>query len=92
MRTLLLALSLYALMSSVAFGAMALDKRAARRGTRRTPERTLHLLELSGGWPGSLLASRLLRHKSTKGSYRIVRWSIIALHALGWSLWLLWIR
>lgn len=84
MRTLLIALAVYAVVSLVSFAAMALDKQAARSDRRRIPEKTLHTLELLGGWPGSLLASRLLRHKSRKGSYRAARWAIVVLHALGW--------
>lgn len=57
------------------------DKRAARRrGARRVPERTLHTLELLGGWPGSLFAQRWLRHKTVKPSYRRAFWGIVALH------------
>jgi uncharacterized membrane protein YsdA (DUF1294 family) len=49
---------------------LAWDKRQAVRGGRRVPESTLHTLELLGGWPGSLLARRLMRHKTVKGRYR----------------------
>lgn len=90
MLTLLVVLAIYGVMSLVAFAAMALDKRAARRGLSRIPEKTLHALELAAGWPGSLLASKLLRHKSVKPSYRVTRWAIIALHALAWAAWLVW--
>jgi uncharacterized membrane protein YsdA (DUF1294 family) len=68
------------------------DKRAARRrGARRIAERTLHTLELLGGWPGALLAQRWLRHKTVKPAYQRVFRGIVALHLLlvaaGLGLW-----
>ena len=48
-----------------------IDKRAAQAGARRTPEATLHLLELLGGWPAAWLAQRALRHKSRKERYQL---------------------
>ena len=77
----------YGLMSAITFAMYARDKRAARRGARRTPEATLHLLELAGGWPGGFLAQRLVRHKNAKVGYQVVFWLIVALHALGWVLY-----
>lgn len=50
--------SVYGLMSLIAFVAYCLDKRAVRRGDHRTPEAMLHALELLGGWPGALLVQR----------------------------------
>jgi hypothetical protein len=41
-------------MSVASFVLMGLDKRAARLGNRRTSEKTLLLVSLSGGWPGTL--------------------------------------
>lgn len=84
----LVILSLYAAMSAITLAAFTLDKRAARLGRRRIPERTLHTLELLGGWPGALLGMRLVRHKRRKGSYIAALVLIIALHAAAWALWL----
>ena len=43
--------AVYGLISPITFIAYALDKRAASLGRLRTPEATLHVLELLGGWP-----------------------------------------
>ena len=51
---------------------IAYDKRQARLNRWRTPEATLHLIELLGGFPGVMLARRAFRHKTQKLSYRIV--------------------
>lgn len=83
--TLLIIAGWYLVLSAIAFLAFALDKSAAARGRRRIPERTLHGIELIGGWPGALAASAMLRHKSSKLSYRIVRALIIALHLAAWA-------
>lgn len=62
------------------------DKRAATRGDWRTPENTLHLLALAGGWPGALYAQQLLRHKSRKPSFRATFWLTLGVNvaALAW--------
>lgn len=71
---------LYGLASVVAFMAYAADKNAARAGMRRTPENTLHLLSLMGGWPGALVAQQVFRHKTAKTSFRIVYWLTVLLN------------
>ncbi|HLX64080.1 MAG TPA: DUF1294 domain-containing protein [Planctomycetota bacterium] len=81
-----LVLAVYAVMSVVTLVAFKLDKSAAVQGLRRTPEATLHLLELLGGWPGGLIAMILLRHKNRKASYIAVFVGIVLLHAVGWWL------
>ena len=66
--------------SAVCFAAYALDKRASRTGRRRTPERTLLMLGLAGGWPGAFLAQRWLRHKSSKRAFQTKFWLTVVLH------------
>ena len=80
---------LLAFLSGIAYIAYALDKDAAQHGRWRIQESTLHLLELLGGWPGALLAQRILRHKTRKASYRIGFWLAVAINcmALGWWIW-----
>jgi uncharacterized membrane protein YsdA (DUF1294 family) len=85
MRWWLLVPAWYAIVSAVTLGAFALDKRAATRGRWRTKEKTLHILELLGGWPGALVGQALVRHKTRKTSYKLVLWGIIALHLGAWG-------
>jgi uncharacterized membrane protein YsdA (DUF1294 family) len=80
-------LVLYALMSIVTFIAYGFDKRAAVRGRRRIAERTLHLLELLGGFPGALVGQQVFRHKRRKWQFLVVFWLIVVVHAVGWFLW-----
>ncbi|WP_297833688.1 DUF1294 domain-containing protein [Thermomonas sp.] len=61
-----------AILNPVTFIIYWIDKRAAQVSARRTAEKTLHLLELLGGWPAAWLAQVLLRHKSRKENYRYV--------------------
>jgi len=74
----------YVVMSAATYAAYARDKRAAIRGTRRTPERTLHLLALCFGWPGAWLARRRLRHKTVKRGFTAVFWGIGVVHLGVW--------
>ena len=60
----------YVVLSTVTFFAYGWDKVSAKGGHRRTPESTLHTLEMLGGWPGAWLAQPLWRHKSRKESFR----------------------
>ncbi len=70
----LFVLVIYSASSSLTFILYWSDKRAAENGTQRTPESTLQLLSLIGGWPGGLFAQRIFRHKSTKKSFQFVYW------------------
>lgn len=78
----------YAVASTVTFVAYGLDKRRAAREKPRIAERTLHVLELCGGWPGALVGMRAFRHKTAKTSFRLVTYTIAALHAVAWVLYL----
>ncbi len=50
------------------FGA---DKRRARTGRWRIPERTLWMVSVLGGGVGAVSGMRLFRHKTKKGGFRI---------------------
>lgn len=71
----------YVSASVLCFIAYALDKSAARSASRRTPERTLLLLGLAGGWPGAVLAQQWLRHKSAKASFQAKFWVTVVLNS-----------
>lgn len=81
-----LVLGVYLVMSLVTYFVYRDDKVRAERGRRRTPEKTLHTLDLLGGWPGGLLAQQAFRHKSSKGSFQVVFWLTVLLNcaALAW--------
>ena len=81
-------LLLYPVFSVLAFFAYWRDKRSAERNEWRTPEQSLHLLELLGGWPGAYLAQQVFRHKTRKVSFQLVFWAIVVLHQLFWIDWL----
>lgn len=70
----------YAVLSVVAALLHADDKAAARSGRRRTPESTLHLVGLLGGWPGALVAMRRLRHKTAKASFQATFWITVVVN------------
>ena len=80
-------LVVYVAMSVVTFFAYGLDKRAAVRGRTRTRERTLHLLEALGGFPGALAGQAVFRHKRRKLSYMVVFWLIVVGHVAAWAAW-----
>ncbi|MGE3807296.1 MAG: DUF1294 domain-containing protein [Gemmataceae bacterium] len=67
------------------------DKLQARRGGRRIPEKVLHLLALCGGSLGAFAGMQFFRHKTVKGSFRLVFWSIIVLQT-GLLAWLMYRR
>ena len=64
----------------VTAGAFAYDKRTARRGGWRVPERRLQLLTFVGGGVGALLAMVVLRHKTRHRSFWVATTAAVALH------------
>lgn len=62
----------YLVLSALTFLWYWKDKVSAKNGNWRTPENTLHLLSLIGGWPGGIIAQHVLRHKSRKQPFRAV--------------------
>ncbi|MFH8252519.1 DUF1294 domain-containing protein [Microbacterium sp. B2969] len=81
--------ALYGALSVVAFAAYGLDKRAAKRSTPRTPERTLLTLGVLGGWPGALVAQQVFRHKTRKRTFRRAFWVTVVVNVLvlGVAVW-----
>ena len=78
----------YALASLLAFASFGWDKRQARVGGRRVPERRLHALALAGGFAGAWLGMLAFRHKTRKPAFRAVPLVAAALHAAAW----IWLR
>jgi len=79
----------YLTTSLTCFVAYAIDKAAARSQGWRTPESTLLVLGLLGGWPGGLLAQQWLRHKTDKQSFQR-KFQVTVVLNLGMFAWLTW--
>lgn len=77
---------LYLVGSATAFILYRVDKDAAVDGQRRTPEDTLLVIGLLGGWPGALVAQRVMRHKSRKMSFQLLFWMTVVVNCavLAW--------
>ena len=73
----------------VTFAVYGIDKRRARRGAWRVPEKTLFLLPLLGGSIGALLGMRVFRHK-TKHWYFVWGVPAILLAQAALAVWLLY--
>ena len=78
--TALIALAFGMLLSVIAYAVYAADKRAAVARRQRTPESTLLLIGLLGGWPGAVIAQRRLRHKTRKTSFLVRFWFTVVLN------------
>jgi uncharacterized membrane protein YsdA (DUF1294 family) len=78
----------YLALSTIAFLLYGRDKSAAAHGRWRTPEATLHLVALLGGWPGALVGQRVFRHKTRKQPFQAVFWGTVVVNCLALA-WLL---
>lgn len=72
----------YLALSVISFGQYAADKRAAQRNSWRIPESTLQFTSAVGGWPGSIVAQQILRHKTRKASFLGTFWLMVALNVV----------
>jgi uncharacterized membrane protein YsdA (DUF1294 family)/cold shock CspA family protein len=74
--------AIYAGASILCFFAYGADKRAAEKGTWRTPEASLLLLGLVGGWPGAIVGMHVFRHKTRKASFRGMFWATVVVNVV----------
>ncbi|TXD97137.1 DUF1294 domain-containing protein [Psychrobacter frigidicola] len=73
----------YAVIGLVTYMMYAKDKSAAQSGDWRTPESTLHLLSMLGGWVGAMVAQTYLRHKSQKSDFRMTYYLTVVINLAG---------
>ena len=73
----------YAALGVITYLKYAQDKAAAQSGDWRTPESTLHLLSMLGGWVGAMAAQTYLRHKSQKPDFRITYQLTVLINLIG---------
>lgn len=83
--------ALWCLFASVIdFALMGVDKRKARRGEWRVPERTLWAFALLGGGVGGFLGMRCFHHK-TRHWYFKYGFPLLAILDVAGLLWLVWL-
>ena len=68
--------------SMITYGCYSRDKKAAQNVGWRTPETTLHVMSLVGGWPGALIAQVHLRHKTRKPSFLVGYWFTVIVNCI----------
>ena len=79
----------YVFLSILTMVLYGFDKRHAIQGDWRIPEMYIHVREIMGGWPGSLIAQIDFSHKTRKSPYRRRLQLIIAAHGLAWTAFLI---
>ncbi len=74
--------------NALEFFLMGWDKRQARKGGRRTPEKTFFLLALLGGSPGAIFGMYAFRHKTRHWYFK---WGLPAILLLQLAaVWFAW--
>lgn len=76
----------YGVLSMISIGMHLWDKSQAIRGGWRVREKTLHSFEFLGGWPGAILITRSINHKTAKSKYMRMLYAAAAVHVVGWML------
>jgi uncharacterized membrane protein YsdA (DUF1294 family) len=70
----------YSALGLICFIAYGIDKQAAKNNKQRIPEKTLHLLSISGGWLGAFIGQKMFHHKTRKISFQIMYWITVILN------------
>lgn len=78
---------IFLIFSVMTYWLYAKDKTAAKLGTWRVSEKSLHIAALCFGWPGALIAQERLRHKTKKQSFRALFWFTVCVN-VGMVVWL----
>ena len=58
------------------------DKMIASSSILRVPEWILHGLSICGGSPAGLIAQKVFRHKTIKGSFQLAYWAIVIIQII----------
>ena len=69
-----------AVVGVLSFILYGVDKYRAKTAMTRISERTLHQVDLMGGWVGGWVGRRFFRHKTQKGAFRRIAVLICAVH------------
>ncbi len=79
----LLVACVYGVLSGLSYLMYWWDKSAAQQRGQRTPENSLHVVDLLGGWPGALIAQQQYRHKTIKQPFQSIFWITVLLNLIG---------
>ena len=71
MNTILIVAAVLVILNAVSFGLMAYDKRCAKAGKWRVPEKTLFLAAACFGGLGGVLGMVLCRHKTQHWYFKV---------------------